>query len=279
VTEIVQSGLQAYTELDFMQGRPETLIQADQDPKILVMWPHGDETLGARLGYHIATERPELLHHVDYMCGNPLAAAQQPAIRHTADGTDLNRSFRPKDPNTLSYEEQRAAKVMSLINTIGYDYVLDIHTSTTECDRMLLANHRNGAVDAMVAASPITRTVLMPDHIAGVALIGLVPNSISIEYARPVAEEKGVEECVTMIEGLIAGKSLVRPMEREFYHISDPVPKAEDPGIDLPDFVWFDDPDTGKGYYPVLFGENSYRKDPTKPYIGFAATKRTIAVL
>lgn len=267
----IENGMPVFTEADFMQGRPEEILEATQSPKILVMWPHGDETLGARIGSHLYNERPDLLDHVDYMCGNPRAAGQEPAIRYTE--TDLNRSFNPNgEPQT--YEEKRAAKILGQIAAAGYDYVLDVHTSTTDVGSFFLANHRNPAVDAMIAASPLTRTVMMPDSIAQAGLIGQVPHSVSIEYNRDEALERGVEESIVLIEGLIKGVSNVRAREREFFYVTRPIPKTEDPGLGAKNFELCAD-----GYYPVLFGENTYRKDPTKPYLGFAATEYETAVL
>jgi len=267
----LESQITTFSESDFIQGRPESLLQATEAPKILVVWPHGDETLGARIGYHLYSERPDLLKHVDYICGNPRAAGQTPSVRDTE--TDLNRSFNPNNgPRT--YEEKRAAKILGQIAAVGYNDVLDVHTSTTDGGSFFLANHRNPAVDAMIAASPLTRTVMMPDSIAQAGLIGQVPNSVSIEYNRAEAQQRGVEESLVLIEGLIHGAPYVKAQKREFFYVTRPIPKTEDPGLDAKNFELCAD-----GYYPVLFGENSYRKDPTKPYLGFAATEREVVVL
>ena len=262
-----------FTRDEFLHGRPEAMVQANQLPKVLVVWPHSDETLAPEIAYHIQTEEPELLAHVDYVCGNPRAASQDPPIRYVE--TDLNRSFKRKGPGeSKSYEDERGELILDQTEAGGYEYVLDVHTSTVDVGRFFLANHRNEAVDTIIAASPITRIVMMPDQIAQAGLIGQVPNSVSVEYDREVAAEVGVEESMTLIRGLIRRKSLVTPQDREFYYVTGAIPKTEDPGLDARNFELCKD-----GYYPVLFGENSYRKDPTKTYLGFAATSREIAVL
>lgn len=260
-----------YTKEDFTRGTPEEILEADKHPKVLVVWPHGDETLGPSIGHHIYEERPELWEHVDYMCGNPRAAQADPPQRYVE--SDLNRSFNPED-NLQTYEGGRAQQIMSRIAIAEYDYVLDIHTSTTKVGRFFLASRRNEAVDKMVAASPITRIAMMPENIARAGLIGQVQNSISVEYDREVAKEVGVEESMKLIDGLISGRPLVAPTEREFFYVTRTIPKTEDPGIDTPNFELCDD-----GYYPVLFGENTYRTDPTKDYLGFAATSREVVTL
>lgn len=263
--------IHSFTKESFERGVPEEILEATHNPKVLIMWPHGDEVLGPNVGYHIYNERPELWRHVDYMVGNPRAAALRPAKRYIE--TDLNRSFSPEG-EPQSYEEKRAALIMGRIALAEYDYVLDIHTSTTKVGRFFLASQRNEAVETMVAASPITRIAMMPENIARAGLIGQVQNSISVEYDRKVAKKVGVEETMTLIDGLVGGKSLVSPREREFFYVTRTIPKTQDPGINTPNFELCAD-----GYYPVLFGENTYRKDPTKNYLGFAATSREVIVL
>ena len=69
-----------YTEQDFTAGTPDRIIEAT-DPQVMALWPHGDETLGALVGHHMYTERRDLLAYVDYLCVNPVAAAQKPGRR------------------------------------------------------------------------------------------------------------------------------------------------------------------------------------------------------
>lgn len=274
--------LSHYSEQDFIRGNPEEILQAQPDalPRIFMMWPHGDEQLGAKVGHYMYTERSDLLEHIDYMCGNPQAAAQQ--RRYTEGGTDLNRSFTPNiEPN--SYEERRAAKITQRINEGNYGYVLDVHTSTTDFGRCFLIGEQyreSRAVREIIGASPISKIVVLPETIpfgdqrvplVTTGLIGNFAHSVSIEYNRELAAEVGVEETITTIDGLVSGQSLVGPQEREFYEVTDFVWKSQDPGPEARNFERCKD-----GYWPVLYGENTYRKDPTKPYLGFAATNLTV---
>jgi hypothetical protein len=281
-----------YTLDDFIHGRPEQLIQADPDadPRIFVLWPHGNEKLGPKVGHRIYTTRPELQRNVDYMCGNPLAAGEEPQQRYTtgtaigydADGTDLNRSFSPSiEPR--SYEEHRARQIASTITNGGYKYVMDLHTSTTELGSCFLISERyreEQAVRDIIAASPISRVVVLPELIpfgdkqvplVTTGLIGNFDNSVSVEYNAQHADESGVGDIMITIDGLVAGKPLVTPRDREFYTVTDFIWKTQDPGEDAKNFEKCE-----FGYYPVLYGENSYRTDPTKPYLGFAATSRDV---
>lgn len=286
-----------YSLDDFMHGRPEEIMQAapDADPRIFAMWPHGNERLGPRVGHHLYTERPELLRNVDYMCGNPLAAGEDPQIRytqgitpgHTKPGTDLNRSFSPNiDPQ--SYEEARARKIADIIKAGNYGYVLDLHTSNTEFGSCMLIGEdyrQSPAIRDIIAASPINRIVVLPNKIplqdgettvdlVTTGLIGNFDNSVSLEYNAELADRVGVEETMLTIDGLVQGRSLVGPKEREFYTVTDFIWKTQDPGENAKNFE-----ECEFGYYPVLYGENTYRKDPTKPYLGFAATSRDIEVI
>jgi hypothetical protein len=269
----VRTPFSSYTQEEFLQGTPEQMLQATAEDKILLTWLHGDELLGGKVGHHIATQRPDLLEHVNYICGNPEAAALQPAKRYTQ--SDLNRSFNPQGQPT-TYEETRAAWLKQHIAETDYKYVLDVHTSKTDVDRFLLIGmQRNQAIDRMVEASVVDRIVVMPEHIAKAGLIGHIPQSVSIEYNAELADEVGVEETIQMIDGLVSGGSLVTPKDREFFYVDKTILKTEDPGNAARNFEYY----AAGDYYPVLYGENTYRTDPTKNYLGFAATQCEIVTL
>jgi hypothetical protein len=239
-------------------------------PRILIIGLHGNEELAARTAHRISTRYPELLKHVDYICGNPIAAAAY--TRASTPMSDLNRSFKPK-VQPLTYEEHRAQQLLPIIKK--YDYVLDIHTSQSDCDRLFLtANPENAAACKIISCSTIKRIVVMPQHIASDSLIGRVGQCVSIEYNESLAHSsEGPEEIVSIIKSLI--KSSSANCQREFYYVDYAVPKSEDPG-DVQNFVR-----CGAGYYPILFGTGpkTYRNNPSKRYLGFAATKMERAVL
>ncbi|HUC89303.1 MAG TPA: succinylglutamate desuccinylase/aspartoacylase family protein [Patescibacteria group bacterium] len=260
----------ATTLAEFLQGNPAEIVGADQMPRILIIGLHGNEELAARTAHRISTRYPELLKHVDYICGNPIAAAAY--TRASTPMSDLNRSFKPK-VQPLTYEERRAQQLLPIIK--NYDYVLDIHTSQSDCDRLFLtANPDNAAVRKIISCSTIKRIVVMPQHIASNSLIGHVGQSISIEYNETLAHSAGApEEIVSIVKDLIIGSSANR--QREFYYVDCAVPKNEDPG-DVQNFVR-----CSTGYYPILFGTGpkTYRNNPSRKYIGFAAAKMERIVL
>ena len=288
-----------HTVEDFMRGVPERIVEAT-DPRILILWPHGDETLGARVAHHINSRRPELWQYVDYVCGNPIAASQEPAVRDTSKfeapvadtevvGTDMNRSYAPKESSKLlSYEEQRAEMIKALIRERGYDYVLDMHTSKSNVDRCLIVSERywqGPASQEMIRASRVGKIAVLPEvvpdnenpgqtrSLVTLGLIGQVAQAISIEYHRPVALEVGVQETMAMIDNLLLNDRapLTRDAPRDVYYVERTVPKGADFST-IENFHWHED-----GYFPVLVSqENDYGNDPTKDYSGFAASRREI---
>jgi hypothetical protein len=263
----------AYTEDNFIHGDPEAIFTAEQ-PEVLVLWPHGDETLGARLGYHMHNERPDLLERVDYLCGNPLAAAERPAVRDTG-GWDLNRAYGPKVPED-TYEFARAQRIKELIEKRDYKFILDMHTTRAEQDDCLILNTeflKEDSMQKLIAASPVNHVVVFPPHIAHQGLIGHYANSVSIEYNRALADKRGVQDAITTIDGLLNRAPTHEPFAREFYYVDDTIALDMDLGTDPRNFKL-----TSTNVYPVMIGENTYQNDPHKRYAGFYATQRELIV-
>ncbi|MET0779210.1 MAG: hypothetical protein ABWY71_00090 [Candidatus Saccharimonadales bacterium] len=288
-----------YTEQNFIHGAPERIVEAS-DPEILVIWPHGDETLGARVGHRMYDTRPDLLaDSVDYLCLNPAAAAQEPAVRDTANfeepvdgyfvaGTDANRSYSPTN-GPHSYEEVRATEVLELIEERGYNTVLDMHTTKSTQDPCFIISERyldHPETRRIIAASRIGKIVVLPETVPSnddpttrkplvtLGLIGKTHLAVSIEYSRPDAEAFGVEDTIEMIDHLLTGESPFAGTEREMYYVEHTLPKD----LDFETIKNFEPhPD---GYWPVLCSlEGDYRKDKTKDYSGFAATRYEVIVI
>jgi succinylglutamate desuccinylase len=259
-----------------LRGEPERLVQAAKQPRILVVWQHTNEELAPLLMDRLLRERQDLLEHVDYICGNPKAAAidRQKGFLET----DLNRSYLP--PNgPQSYEDHRAEEIMRLIATGGYDYILDPHTSVTDVGNFIIISNKyleDPDVRAMIAAAPLRRIIVMPDDIARHTLIGAAHPAIVTEYNERLAETRGVDDLLALLDGLVTGTPLREPFEREFFFVDGTVPKTEDPGPDVQNFKM-----CSGGYYPIFLGTGprSYREDKTKNYVCFRATTRTTAVL
>lgn len=239
------------------QGEPARLIGAEE-PRILVIGLHGDETLAPRLAYHLHVETPEYLAYVDYICGNPEAAAQ--GSRHV--GHDLNRAFGPVPADAGEQEllaRRKAGNILGMIDRRGYEYVLDMHTSDTKTEGFFLISRRNSTVDTIIGASVLEHVAVMPPTIIQNTLMGAVAQAVAIEYAR-TDEGRDVEESIDLIGRLLSGATDASPQERQFFNVDRAVSKDEDPG-DVPNFELCDD-----GYYPILLGKagdaHSYRNSP-----------------
>ncbi|HEX3082823.1 MAG TPA: hypothetical protein VHQ86_06295 [Candidatus Saccharimonadia bacterium] len=258
---------------DMLRGQPERITNATASPKILIVWQHANEQLAPRTAHHIYTERPDLAAHVDYICGNPRAAAHPEDLGFIE--TDLNRSYgAPHIPP--SYEETRAAEILGL--AAGYDYVLDLHASVDPeiGDFIVIAKETQDepAVRDLIAAAPNRRVLIMPTAGQG-SLIGTAQNAITIEYSVRLVESRGVSEMTRLLDTLVHGKG--QSVERELYHIEGTIPKDQDPGPAARNFeLW-----KPGGYYPILLGSGprSYRQDPTKDYCCFYAKRKERVVL
>jgi hypothetical protein len=239
------------------KGEPAQLIGAEE-PRILITGLHGDETLAARLAYHLHVETPEYLAYVDYVCGNPDAAAL--GLRHV--GHDLNRAFGQVPAGAGESEIQargRARNILELIGRRGYDYVLDMHTSDTETEGFFLISRRNPTVDTIIGASVLEHVAVMPPTMIQNTLMGAVSQAVAIEYAR-TDEGRDVDESIDLIERLLSGATGTTPQERQFFNVARAISKDKDPG-DAPNFELCAD-----GYYPILLGKagdaHSYRNSP-----------------
>lgn len=268
------SHLPSETMQALIKGDPAERITASA-PRVLITRLHGEEELAALVEHHIRTQRDDLTESVDYICGNPLAAAQ--GLRAQSPLDDLNRSFNLSADHPRYDSPERTLADSLLPRARTYEYVLDIHTSETDCGRFFIAaNPHHPAVETIIGCSTIDTVLVMPPPITAPSLIGNVPSSISIEYNDHLGSQpEAVEEVITIIDGLIQGEPKVQSRERALYYVDHAVPKTKDPG-DVTNFEL-----CAEGYYPVLFGEGpkSYRNDPSKNYLGFAAINREIVVL
>jgi hypothetical protein len=263
-----------FTQNDFIHGRPEKIIQATKSPKILIVWPHGNEESGPRLGPHIYTARPDLLTHVDYICGNPRAAAQIPAANYIDD--DLNRSFHP-ELKANHYEAQRATEIRAQMQQGGYDYILVLHTSVTDIGKFLIIGSVTIGAREIIAASNFNRVVVMPTDIINTSASGQSPRAVEFEMNEKIAEKpETIAEFTQLIDRLIGQAPPQPPKPREVFYVDGTIPKSQDPGLDVPNFKL-----CHAGYYPVLMGvgKHSYRENPHKDYVGFAASRMETLIL
>lgn len=267
--------MNAYSLEQFLRGVPETILPPMGPRSVLIAWQHTNEELAPRAMHHLLNNRPDLVPHVGYVCGNPLTAATDPEKGFTE--TDLNRSYIKEEPK--SYEEKQAVKLLKLAKS--YPYVLDLHGAVGDTpDIIIVAENRvhEPTVEKLIAASKNRHIIVMPRSIADNTLIGVTSNCIVMEYYVDRVDHaiRAVEETIAR---LVSGKVDHKPFEREFFYVSDTVSKKDDPGLNAQNFEFIND--SQGGYYPVLLGTGprSYRQDPTKDYCCFAARRKETRIL
>lgn len=208
---------------------------------------HGNEVLGINLYTYISDRYPELLEHVDYLCGNPEAYDKH--VRFIE--TDMNRSY---NMGSASLEEKRADEILSLINAKPYDYVLDIHTTTADMRGTFITTALRPENTAIIQASSIDTIVVMSDTIAEHSLIGNVPSSVCVEYNEDAAKVTETLESLAQFVCNLVHETTVAPIKRNIYEVDGFI------GLDEPTDGIHNFERTPSGYYPVLFGEVNYTK-------------------
>lgn len=226
---------------------------------LIVGAQHGNELLGPHLWDYINQERPDLLASVEYVCGNPEARRQNTRFIET----DLNRSYAPSAEETLTYEQERAQEILQLIRSSDYDYVLDMHTTTADVGSMFVTVRLDGVTQQVMNASAITKIAYMPSAIGVQSLIGQVPQAISVEVNKDLAQTPElIQEMTLLVENLVNGSQ--QPAQpREVFFIQGTIPLSTNLDDATRNFQ-----KTAHGFYPVLFGEVTYTQ-----HQGFAANK------
>lgn len=227
--------------------------------KILLLGSqHGNELLGIRLYEYLHYKYPELFSSVDYLCANPAAFSTNKRFTES----DLNRSY-GRDAHT--YEEKRAEEILSIIEASSYEYVLDLHTSTSKEVPFFLVPDLNESRTKLIAATNLLKTIIvMPENIVAHSLIGNVPNAISVEVNEEDAATTEVLELLSKyVSNLLEGTS-AEPTERSVFYVQDLL-KAEDIAEDETPNNYVQ---LRSGLYPVLYGEVNY-----VGYLGFKANK------
>jgi hypothetical protein len=231
-------------------------------PRILIIGAqHGDERLGPQL-YRFLKKDPRRYASVDYLCGNPKAYRRN--IRFIE--SDLNRSF---VPNPKTYEERRAQKILQIIERGKYDYVLDVHTAREEVGCLFIATRLDDTMERIIAASCIERVAIMPPKIANCALIGNVPNAISIEYERQLAgRRQTLRDLKELIDNLLHSQTA---RQREIFYVDSAIPLGSQVSKQAKNFELCEEK-----FYPVIFGPGNTAYTEHK---GFAARKKELQII
>ncbi|HEX6416224.1 MAG TPA: succinylglutamate desuccinylase/aspartoacylase family protein [Candidatus Saccharimonadales bacterium] len=226
--------------------------------KILLLGSqHGDEPLGDTLFDYLRHNRPDMLEHVDFLIGNP--EAKKRGIRFIE--SDLNRSYNGKH---ATFEERRASEILAFIEQGSYDLVLDLHTTTcVQPPCLITASISHPFIDA----SSVSKIVHMNHDIVRSSLIGVLKTAISIEVNRDEIDQTLLRSLVDDIERFITNRT--SETKKEYYEVSALLRKSE---LSEQEAALLKNFHRAKaGFYPVLVGENSYKKHTD--YLGFKAYK------
>ena len=226
---------------------------------LIVGSQHGDEYSGERLYRHIKRNHPELLEYVNFMIANPRARK----LRTRYIESDLNRSY---GVSGGTYECRRASKILEHINTENYDLVLDMHTTTVDQPPCVIIAKINVHNEPYLRASSFDHIVEM-GSLADHTLAGNCPQSVAIEIHEHIPEDL-LESICWDVDRYIHGHA--SDNEKSVYKDTKQLKKSELSDDDLKTLQNFKLCD--KGFYPIMIGENSYKK--YTDYIGFKSYKR-----
>lgn len=229
--------------------------------KILLLGSqHGNELLGEKLYAHIKNNRSDLLPFIAHKNANLRARRQN--VRYIQ--SDLNRSYNGKN---TTYEERRAGVILRYIQQQDFDLVLDLHTTTCKQIPCLIAPGVTPDLQRFMRASSIEAVVEMSHEIVKTSLIGVHSKSISVEVNRNEITPELLESLCDDLLRFIQNKPHGLP--KKIYKIDDLLRKDSITTAQAKTLKNFEY--SPLGFYPVLVGENSYKKQTD--YLGFKAYK------
>jgi succinylglutamate desuccinylase len=227
--------------------------------KILLLGSqHGNELLGEVLYTHIRKNRSELLSFVTYKTANLRAKKYGTRFMES----DLNRSYNGMK-NT--YEERRALRLLRYIKQNAFDLVLDLHTTTCKQPPCLIVPSINNDITQFIRATSISDVVHMDHAIVASSLIGVCSKAVSIEFNKDFLTEKTIDELCDDLQRYLDKNDAYAA--KTIYQIGDLLAKTELTESQAKSLVNFQK--SSFGFYPVLVGENSYKKQTA--YLGFKA--------
>ncbi len=220
---------------------------------LIVACLHGSETFGLAVANYFAKHK---LAEVECIVGNPRAVALK--VRFL--DSDLNRSFGGAGKG---YEGRRAAYLAQKIK--DYNYVLDIHNTTTSVDSTPIAANLSKKTLAILNLHPSSEVALMPPRLARHALIGNHSGAVSLEYSFSFSKKAAaLREVVAIVNSLLDGTPS-KPKQRKVFYIKGTIPLTEGRPRIGKKFNFKYIPQIGG--YGFLIGEEGY-----KTYQGFIAT-------
>ncbi len=261
--------------IKFMSFKITTIGKSGEPSVAIVACVHGDENIGAKIISRI--KKLDIQKGVvSFIIANPKALKRKK--RFVAQ--DLNRSF-PGDKNG-NYEERIAHGLAKELQ--NYDYVIDIHSTTTDVKNSVIAAKLNKPVKRLIKFFSPEKVVLMPLKMAKNSLIYHCGAGVSFEYGKDGCAEaykKTLDDILLILSRLkITGDaSTPRGFKTKFYKVTEEIAKPRHCAVnkDIKNFKLVKRGETlcakrgvkikaKKDFYPVLFGEKAY-----KDILGFAA--------
>ncbi|KKP80388.1 MAG: Succinylglutamate desuccinylase/aspartoacylase [Candidatus Moranbacteria bacterium GW2011_GWF2_35_39] len=254
-------------------------FSSDKKPIVVVVGClHGDELVGKKIIFRlrkIKLKKGTLITII----ANEKAVKQ----RKRFIDQDLNRSFPGK--RNGNYEEILAYNILKI--TKKADFVLDIHSATTDVKDLAIITKTKKAVLNFVYAINPRRIALMKKDIAGKSLIGYCKTAVSLEYGKDNSRATYKNTFSSIIsflekEKMIDAKNKKREQRKiDFYEIKGVAKKEKNDVLkkNIKNFKLIKKGEifairNNKGmvskenFYPILFGEEAYGD-----IFGFKATK------
>ncbi|HEY8999083.1 MAG TPA: succinylglutamate desuccinylase/aspartoacylase family protein [Candidatus Saccharimonadales bacterium] len=224
---------------------------------LIVGSQHGNELLGEKLYAYIMKQPPEAALHVAYVLANP--EARKRGIRFVE--SDMNRSFTRDD----TYEAERAIRLKALVQDGNYDLVIDAHTTTVAQAPCLIISGIREDNKTYLRATHIKNIVVMKHEFLAQSLIGNVPRAVSVEVSNDDLCEKLFGK---LHEDLLDfAKGTGSHPHKSVFVVEGLLEKGRLSDDQIAQLRNFEQSEAG--FYPVLVGENSYKKQTN--YLGFLA--------
>jgi succinylglutamate desuccinylase len=238
---------------------------------------HGNELVGQKIIAELKKLKI-IKGQLITIIGNPKAVI---AKKRFID-QDLNRSF-PGNKNSKILEERLAVNILKKISP--NDYVIDIHSTTSDTKNVIIIKKRNAIVNKIISIINPNKVVLMPKNFGDGSLINFC-SGISIEYGKDNHKDtftKSLNDIKKLMSNLemIEDDSSKIINKTEYYKIFgvEIRPKGFKLNKLIHNFRLVSKGSiighvsnkpirAGESFYPILFGEKSY-----KDIIGFKAKK------
>lgn len=230
---------------------------------LLVAYHHGNEPLGEYVYNELMSVHPELIEFVDYIVANPIAKEEN--VRFTEK--DMNRSY---SSNSGTYEERRAAEVKDQIKKSDYALVIDFHNTVCVQEPLIIIPDYNQPRLDFIRHTDIEHIMVLKHKIADTSLIGVCEQAVAVEISILDNQQSAANNLANAIQGYFSG-ALPAKLTRNSYEVSQLLMKTAVAEATAREFINMKKHKLG---YPLLVGENSYKRDTN--YLGFIAEQKQI---